>query len=201
MLKKYAIIYIATFWLFLTSGFAIASEHPIEMLEDVTKNVMIKLKDNSQTLKHEPKNVYPIINTIILPHIDFHSMARWTVGRNAWHAADAATREDFVCEFRNFLVKNYTHFLVRFRNEKVAFFPLRQKIKDQRDIRVSSEIKKETGSSIRMDYRLVRQNNTWKILDIIVEDVSILKGYKAQFAKAVKAGGIPAVIEAIRHQR
>ncbi|HEV2523531.1 MAG TPA: ABC transporter substrate-binding protein [Gammaproteobacteria bacterium] len=201
MLKKYAIIYTMTFWCILISGSTLAVEHPIEMLEDITKNVMIKLKDNSQTLKHEPENVYPIINTIILPHIDFHEMARWTVGRNAWHAADNTTREAFVNEFRTFVVKNYTHFLVKFRNEKVAFFPLRQKIKNQQEIRVSSEIKKESGDSIRMDYRLILQNNTWKVLDIIIEDVSILKGYKAQFANAVKAGGVPAVIEAIRRQR
>ncbi|HXH55450.1 MAG TPA: ABC transporter substrate-binding protein [Gammaproteobacteria bacterium] len=201
MLKKYAIIYVVTFWCFLISSSSIASEHPIEMLENITKNVMIKLKDNSQTLKHEPENVYPIIDTIILPHIDFHAMARWTVGRNAWHAADDTTREAFVCEFRNFIVKNYTHFLIKFRNEKVAFFPLRQKIKDQQEIRVSSEIKKESGTPIRMDYRLIRRDNAWRVFDIIVEDVSLLKGYKNQFANAVKKGGIPAVIEAIRHQR
>jgi phospholipid transport system substrate-binding protein len=198
MLKKRTIICLMTFLFFLKTGSVFAAESPVVMLENVTKNVMIKLKNNSQTLKHEPEQVYPIIDAVILPHIDFAEMARWVVGRNAWHSADNATRECFVDDFKRFVVKNYTHFLVKFRNEKVIFFPLRQKIKNQRDIQVSSEIQKEDGSPIRMDYRLIRQNNTWKVYDIIIEGVSLLQGYEEQFANAVKTGGVSAVIEEIR---
>lgn len=198
MFKKVIIVCVTTVLFSLAMGKAIAAEDPIKMLQDITQNVMIKLKNNSQTLKYEPEKVYPIIDSVILPHVDFSEMARWVVGRNAWHAADNTTQDSFVNAFKTFVIKNYTRFLVKFTNEKIQFFPLREDIKNQKEIRVSSQIIKDAGSPIRMDYRLILQDDAWKVYDIVVEGVSMLEGYQAQFADQVKEGGIPAVIDEIQ---
>lgn len=198
--RKRKIIYIATVLLFLVLGPVFAAEDPIKMLENITTNVMIKLKKNSQTLKYDPKDVYTIIDSVILPHVDFSEMARWVVGRNAWHKADNSTRISFVDEFKTYVVKNYTHFLVKFRNEKIKFFPLRENIKNQRDIQVSSQIQREGEPPIRMDYRLILEEDVWKVYDIVIEGVSLLEGYQAQFANTVRDGGVEALIDEIRRR-
>lgn len=198
IIKKFTHRYFAAILFFLMANPVLAAEDPVEMLQKITQNVIIKLKNNSQTLKYEPKYVYSIINNVVLPHIDFSEMARWVVGRNAWHAADSSTRASFVEEFKTFVLKNYTHFLAKFTNEKIKFFPLRKNIKNQKDIQISSQIQKEDGSPIRMDYRLILQNDAWKIYDIVIEGVSMIEGYQAKFADAVRSGGIEAVIEEIR---
>lgn len=198
IVKKYTIRYFVAFLFFLMANPTLAAEDPVEMLQKVTQNVIIKLKKNSQTLKHEPKYVYSIIDNVVLPHIDFSQMARWVVGRNAWYNADNSTRILFVDEFKTYVVKNYIHFLVKFSNEKIKFFPLRAGIKNKRDIQVSSQIQREGESPIRMDYRLILQEDAWKVYDIVIEGVSMLEGYQAQFSDAIKEGGVPAVIDKIQ---
>lgn len=200
IVKKHKIIYFVTILFFLASGSVFAAEDPIKMLENVTTNVMVKLKKNTQTLKYDPKDVYTIIDNVILPHVDFSEMARWVVGRNAWYKADSSTRISFVGEFKTYVVKNYTHFLVKFRNEKIKFFPLREDIKNQKDIQISSQIQREGAAPIRMDYRLILQKDAWKVYDIVIEGVSLLEGYQAQFANTVRDGGVEALIDEIRRR-
>ena len=45
-----------------------------------------------------------------------------------------------------------------------------------------------------MDYHLIRDGEAWKVYDIIVEGVSLMQGYRAQFADDIKQGGLKAAI-------
>ncbi len=51
----------------------------------------------------------------------------------------------------------------------------------------------QNKNNIRVDYRLIKQNNKWYVYDIIIEGVSILQGFQAQFSNEIRQKGLDAV--------
>ncbi len=63
---------------------------------------------------------------------------------------------------------------------------------------MTSLVKGGVKGDIRISYRLIKSDNEWRVYDIIIEGVSLMQGYRAQFAEEVKNGGVAAVIQKIR---
>jgi len=161
------------------------------MLESITQNVITELQSNNRSA---PK----LIHNIILPHVDFIEMSRWIVGRHAWLDAKNATRELFIQEFQIFLVKNYTQLLLKFPYHKIKFLPLREAITTQKHIQVSSLVTRKGTAPVNLNYHLILEAGTWKVYDIVIEGISLLEGYQADFAEVIQHGGVAAAIEKIR---
>ncbi len=170
-------------------------QDPISMLKSVTDNVMQELRAHRQEVRHNASKLYALVDHLILPHVDFSEMARWVVGRNAWKSADDATHNAFIAEFKTMVVRSYARSLLEYTDQKIEFLPLRGAIGDKQRIQVLSLIKESGKEDIHMNYNLIRAGDHWKVYDIIVEGISLMKGYREQFADDIRQGGLAAVIE------
>lgn len=175
-----------------------SAEDPIGMLKSVTSNVMQELRTHRQEVRQSSSKLYALVDHLILPHVDFLEMARWVVGRNAWKAADSATQDRFIAEFKTLVVRSYARSLLEYTDQEIEFLPLRGAIGDKQRIQVSSLIKENGKEPVRMNYNLIRDNGNWKVYDIIVEGVSLMRGYREQFADDIRRGGLEAVIASVR---
>ncbi len=171
-----------------------ATPDPLSMLRSVTDNVMQELRAHSQEVRQNSNKLYALVDHLILPHVDFSEMARWVVGRSAWKSADDATQSAFIAEFKTMVVRSYARSLLEYTDQKIEFLPLRGAIGDKQRIQVLSLIKENGKDPIHMDYHLIRDGDDWKVYDIIVEGVSLMQGYRAQFADDIKQGGLKAAI-------
>jgi len=172
-------------------------ENPVDMLESVTNRVLAELKNHQAMIKANPNKIYDVVNFIILPHVDFVEMAKWIVGRNAWKAADTATQKAFVQAFKTMIVRTYARSLLEYTDQTIEFLPLREALDTQQRIQVSSVIE-DNGQTTHIDYYVLRESGDWKIYDIVIEGVSLVQGYRSQFADDVRQGGVASVLEAIR---
>lgn len=189
------LLFLCTLSLFNSSN-VFAAEDPINMLRRVTDNVMHVLRENRDELKQNPKRIYGIVNQTIIPYVDFIEMGKWVVGRNAWNGANSDTQQAFIDEFRKLVVRTYANSLLNYSDQTIDFLPLRMRNAEGR-IQVSSVIR-NGGKDIHIDYRLIQENDTWKVYDIIIEGVSLMQGYRAQFAQDVQRGGLPAVVTKLK---
>ena len=66
-------------------------------------------------------------------------------------------------------------------------------------IQISSKIHKSNGQLIQVEYRLIAdENGDWKVYDLIIEGISILKGFQAQFSNQIRQNGLRSVTEQIK---
>jgi len=201
---KNSIIFIGVILSLITSGITFSAQDPVVMLKDVTGSVMSELKNNRADISRHPSKLYSLVNHLILPHVDFAEMSRWVVGRNAWNKADSATQHAFVEEFKTMVVRAYARSLLEYTGEHIEFLPLRATAENKERIQISSYIMGNFGShsKVRMDYRLIREGDEWKVYDIIIEGVSIVQGYRAQFADDIRDGGLQGAINRMhRHNK
>ena len=170
---------------------------PIKTMESITTSVQNEIKKNRARIEKDPKAIYEVVNQVILPHVDFVEMAIWMAGKSAWSKASAADQAAFIKEFKVLVVRTYATSLNKYNNEIIEFFPMQTSASSTR-IQISSKIHRLNKEDLRVDYRLISNNSTWKLYDVIIEGVSILKGFQAQFSEHIRNNGLKAVTQEIK---
>lgn len=174
------------------------AEEPVAMLRGVTDRVLAQLRSHQGELKAHPDRIYGIAEHLIVPHVDFEEMGRWIAGRNAWSKSSGAEQSAFISAFRNLVVRTYATSLLQYTDQEIEFMPPKGGSAKER-IQVASFIREEGKAPIRIDYRLVQHGGTWMLYDIVIEGVSLLKGYQAQFTDVIRQSGLSAATNKIRH--
>ena len=196
--RKWTVIFLSLVLGVLSTRTAAAEEDPIGMLKTVTQRMMDELRTHRNEIRRKPSKIYALVDHIILPHVDFSEMGRWVIGRNAWMVAEAEARNAFIHEFKTLGVRSYARSLLEYTDQEIEFLPMREAVGSQKRIQVQSLIKERGKSPIHMNYNLIHEGNRWMVYDIIIEGVSLMQGYRAQFADDVRIGGITQVIETMR---
>ena len=52
----------------------------------------------------------------------------------------------------------------------------------------------------RMEYRLARRHDRWMVCDVLVDGISLVDGYRDQFARLIRRGGFRELLERMRHK-
>ena len=121
-------------------------------------------------------------------HADFDcpGIARFVLGRY-WRDASEEEQRDFVKLFEEYVVFVYTARLSNFGGQD---FKVRGSRSDGDGVMVSTDVFSPGGSSpLKIDWRLVSENGTYKINDVIVEGVSMLVTQRSEFASVVQRNG------------
>lgn len=108
---------------------------------------------------------------------DFSSMSKATLGKN-WEKLDKDQRLEFIRLFRSMLENAYISKMLDYTDEKAVFI----KERSLSETRVEVQSNLITGNAeIPMHYRMLRIDSQWKVYDMIIEGVSLIKNYRTQF--------------------
>jgi phospholipid transport system substrate-binding protein len=121
-------------------------------------------------------------------HADFDcpGIARFVLGRY-WRDASEEEQRDFVKLFEEYVVFVYTARLSNFGGQD---FKIRGSRSDGDGVMVLTDVFSPGGNSpLKIDWRLVSDNGTYKINDVIVEGVSMLVTQRSEFASIVQRNG------------
>ncbi len=191
-------LYLTIILLFSLNSMVLAQEQPDVMLQRVTQEMIDALRQNDKALQQHPEKIYGIIETILVPHIDWVAMSRWVVGRNAWQNASNESKQRFVKEFKELLIRTYASTLRAYNNQTIDYLPIRGGIQGKPRVQVGSLIKEPGREPIRVNYRLVNKGANWQVYDITIEGVSLLKGFQSQFATEIQQNGLDKLIDHLR---
>jgi phospholipid transport system substrate-binding protein len=115
------------------------------------------------------------------------------LGRN-WKTASKEQQTQFVNEFRTLLVRTYSSALAKYRNQTINYKPMRAGAGDT-DVTVKTEIVQPGGPPVLVDYSLHKEDDGWKVYDVVIEGVSLVTNYRGQFANEIKQGGMEGLIQ------
>ncbi len=121
-------------------------------------------------------------------HNDFDSpgIARFVLGRY-WRTASPAEQKEFLKLFEDYVVFVYTTRLSDFGGEQ---FKVSGSRPDQDSVIVSTDvITPGAPQPLKIDWRLVNDDGTFKISDVIVEGVSMMVTQRSEFASVIQRHG------------
>jgi phospholipid transport system substrate-binding protein len=121
-------------------------------------------------------------------HNDFDSpgIARFVLGRY-WRTASPGEQKEFLKLFEEYVIYVYTARLSDFQGEQ---FKINGERPDQDSVIVSTDvITPGAPSPLKVDWRLVDDDGSYKISDVIVEGVSMLVTQRSEFASIIQRHG------------
>jgi len=169
-------------------------EAPDAMIKRLSTEVLDSIKSDKSIRGGDLSKVVALVDTHILPNLDFQRMTASSVGP-AWRQATPEQQKRLQDEFKTLLVRTYAGALAQVTDQTISMKPMRASAEDK-EVVVRSEIK-GGGDPIQLDYRLVKtpgQGAGWKIYNINVLGVWLVENYKSQFAAEINAKGLDGLI-------
>ena len=191
-MKKLTGLLVSAALVFSTSALAEVVA-PDVLVKTTATEVLEVIKKDRDIQNGDMKKIVSLTEEKILPHFNFERMSQLVLGRN-WAKASKEQQDKFVTEFRNLLVRTYSSALAKYRNQTMDYKPLRAQAGDSRVV-VKTLILQAGGQPVKVDYTLERYADEWKVIDVTIEDVSIVTSYRGQFDETVKKDGMDVLIQ------
>ncbi len=173
-----------------------AVEAPDALVKRISQDVIDTAKADKAIQAGDQKRVMELVESKILPYVDFQRMTALASGR-FWRDATPEQQKQLSNEFRSLLIFTYSGALSQIKNETVEFKPLRADPADT-EVEVRSQVNVARGEPITLNYRVAKMpNNGWKIYDINVLGAWLVETYKGTFASEIGKGGIDGLIKAL----
>jgi phospholipid transport system substrate-binding protein len=196
MIKSLFVRLSALFALALLAGGALAStpEAAEQLVLRVTEQVLATIKQDREIKGGNAARIVELVDTQILPHVNFTRMTQLAAGRH-WRTATPEQREALVREFRLTLVRTYSGAVSAVKDQtSVQLRPSRNEA-GAREVIVRTQIVQPAADPIPVDYRLELTDAGWKIFDVNVLGIWLVENYRNQFNQQItQGGGIDALI-------
>ncbi len=124
---------------------------------------------------------------LVVYHIfDFGEFSSRTVGPR-WKEFSAAQKKSFSNAFADLLLTTYLNKVDGYNGEQVAYTGEIANAAKTR-VEVRTEITMKDGTRVPVAYRMMAKDNSWRVYDIIVENLSLVKNYRTQFQDILTSG-------------
>ena len=155
-----------------------AGAQPLETLKVAVDQAMKILDDPQYKDEAQKETQRDEIWKVIRQVFDLQGIAQITLGRN-WRQFNQAEKNEFTEVFGRFLGNNYVEKIQSgFSGEKVEYLE-QEKITDTKAM-VKTKIVRES-MEIPVDYKMHKTGADWRVYDVIIEGVSLIKNYRTQF--------------------
>ena len=169
-----------------------ADEAADAMIKRLSSEVMESARSTADA--GDARRVVAIVDTKIMPNVNFARMTAAAVGRS-WRQATPEQQERLQEGFKLLLVRTYAGALTQLKDQTVVVKPLRAGA-DDAEVTVKTLVK-SGGEPVAIDYRLEKTATGWKIIDLNVMGVWLVEAYRGQFAAEIGARGIDGLIAAL----
>jgi len=137
------------------------------------------------------------IRSIVNEIFDYTELSKRTLGRE-WTKFNAPQQSEFVKLFSDLLEKTYADRLLSYSDEKVFFE--KESLLREGQAEVTSNVLTADGKKIPLDYRMVQKDGSWRVYDVIIEGISLVKNYRDQFRDILAKDSPEEVLKMLREK-
>lgn len=170
------------------AGAARAEMTADELVKQTAEDVLSTIKTDKDIQAGNQQKIFALAEEKILPNFDFDRVCRMVLGKN-WKSASPEQQAAFQKEFRSLLLRTYATALGKYKNQVIEYKPLRAE-PGAKNVSVKTQILQPGGQPIAVDYSLIKDDNGWKVYDIVIESVSLVTNYRSQFSNEIRTNGL-----------
>ena len=179
-----------------TRAAEVSASVPADQVKATIDKVMEILRDPALQGSSKKSERREKLRQIVLPRFDFAEMAKRALGSN-WNRYPDQQRE-FVTAFTQLLEDTYADQIEAANGDKVVYLSERA---DKQYAEVATKVISVKGEETSMTYKLHAVDSDWKIYDIVVENVSVVNNYRAQFNRVLTNASLDELIKRMKEKR
>ncbi len=165
---------------------------PTDQLRAYTDHVLKVLENPALTLPERRVAVRQIASEVF----DVSETARRALGVH-WQQRTPVEREEFVRLFANFLEQTYISRIDEYGGERITY--VGEQIDGDRAI-VRARIVTKKGTEVPIESRLLQKEGRWLIYDILIENLSLISNYRAQFDRVIRTASYPELVKRLQNR-
>ena len=165
---------------------------PTDALRAYTDQVLRVLEDGSL----KPPERRGAVRKLALDAFDFAETAKRALARH-WPARTPTEREEFVRLFGDLLERTYIARIDEYGGERIRYVG---ETVDGEFAAVRARIVTRKGTEVAVESRMLHRGERWLVYDVLIENVSLVANYRAQFDRIVRTTSYDELVRRLRHR-
>jgi phospholipid transport system substrate-binding protein len=170
---------------------------PEALVQRIATDVIAAAKADPAVQAGDVSKIIALVDQKVMPSVDFEAVTRSAVGV-PWRSATPEQRTRLQAEFKQLLVRVYAGALTQLKDQNITVTGT-QPVQGSTQVVVRSEVRGK-GEPIKLDYRLDKAGDAWKIIDVNVGGIWLVRNYHSQFAPVLNQGGLDGLIARLAEQ-
>jgi phospholipid transport system substrate-binding protein len=137
------------------------------------------------------------LRRLLSDNFDLQRIGRFVLGQ-AWNGASQEQRAEYLQLFSEYVLATYSRRLGGYSGEKFKIVKAEQAGKQ--DVVVFTEITRPSGPPLICGWRVRDTGGGLKILDVMVDGLSMINTQRSEFAAVVQRQGVDGLLEMLRLQ-
>lgn len=151
-------------------------------IASLSQNAITVLADSQLTEAQKAVELH----TLFVDGFDIKTLSRTVLGRH-WRRADDSQRAAYMQAFERYVVKTYVRRLSQL--DELAVEIKGSRAIDEKDTMVTTVFAGPDSQSLKIDWRVRERDGGFKIIDVVVENVSMAVTQRSEFASLIRSNG------------
>lgn len=177
-----------------SASLARAATDPMTVVKTVVDQALEVLKDHQTPLPQRQQKLRELVNK----NFDFRAMARSALGYH-WRNITPEQREEFTKAFTAFVQDSYLSRMQDYSGQQVEVVSSRSQGDGYAE--VMTKIVQNGKQPVPVDYLLHRKDDSWRIYDVTVDNISIIANYRNQFNRVVNNQGFDKLLQDLKNKQ
>ena len=192
---KKIILFFIMFFIFMPVSMAdIDKDASVKLIENVTKEGIEQIINSNSSAEEKSK----VFRKLFTENLDLDFIGKYVLGRY-WRAANANQKKEFIKLYKEFNIQTWSKRFDEFKGKNFKFNGT-SSANNPNQVFVDTSVPLNEGAPISVKWRVNDINGKLKIIDIIIENVSLAQTarteYTSYIAKSPK--GIDDLLESLR---
>jgi phospholipid transport system substrate-binding protein len=134
--------------------------------------------------------------SLVYNRFDFSEMTKRSLGSH-WDSLGNAEQREFVDAFTERILRAYGRSVRASGDEKVQYS---REVQDGDLATVETKVISGKGEELPISYQLHDVGGQWKVYDVVIDQVSIVGNYRAQFERVIAKSSVKELLQKIKQQ-
>jgi len=180
--------------MFFLSPLPVDAGAPLDTVQTNVNKVLDVLRDPKLKAESAKEIKKEKLEAMYKQMFDEVELSMRSLGGN-WKKLSPAQQQEFIQLYRQILGRAYIDEILSFTNEKIVFS--KENMLSNNQAEVQTKIITST-KEIPIFYRVILKDGTWKVYDVVVENVSLIQNYRSQFNSILAKNTPDQLLEILR---
>ena len=180
--------------LLLIFPLSVYSGVPLETVKGQITRVLDILRDPVLRGEAQRKIKDEKLSAISEEMFDFTELSKRSLGQS-WNKLTPEQQKEFIKLYKSLLKDVYADKITSYTEERIIF--KREITLSEKTVEVETTILTKT-SEVTINYRVIEKDGYWKVYDVVIEGVSLISNYRAQFREILANQTPEALLETLR---
>lgn len=167
---------------------------PEAIVQETSEIVLRMINENQEKIRNDPEFIHEFVDQHIIPVVNLNKMGKLILAYH-WRSASEQQRERFLVEFKDMIIRSYARQIADYGHAKVQIKPARKSESSSKYQNVDTVLDIDDGKPLSVSYVFYLADDEWKMIDLIVEGVSLIKSFNTSFTQEIDQTSLDALID------